>query len=110
MDNETRSQKRTLIILIVAVVVVILIGLTLAYCVMASHHKGRFPDKTYINGVDVSGMTAQRAKNELADEEENYTLTIEERGGTTETISGEEIGLTYVDNGDVDRLLSKYNP
>ena len=83
MDNETRSQKRTLIILIVAVVVVILIGLTLAYCVMASHHKGRFPDKTYINGVDVSGMTAQRAKNELADEEENYTLTIEERGGTT---------------------------
>ena len=62
MDNETRSQKRTLIILIVAVVVVILIGLTLAYCVMASHHKGRFPDKTYINGVDVSGMTAQRAK------------------------------------------------
>ena len=58
MDNETRSQKRTLIILIVAVVVVILIGLTLAYCVMASHHKGRFPDKTYINGVDVSGMTA----------------------------------------------------
>lgn len=110
MDNETRSQKRTLIILIVAVVVVILIGLTLAYCVMASHHKGRFPDKTYINGVDVSGMTAQRAKNELADEVENYTLTIEERGGTTETISGEEIGLTYVDNGDVDRLLSKYNP
>ena len=59
MDNETRSQKRTLIILIVAVVVVILIGLTLAYCVMASHHKGRFPDKTYINGVDVSGMTAR---------------------------------------------------
>ena len=110
MDNETRSQKRTLIILIVAVVVVILIGLTLAYCVMASHHKGRFPDKTYINGVDVSGMTAQRAKNELADEVENYTLTIAERGGTTETISGEEIGLTYVDNGDVDRLLSKYNP
>ena len=110
MDNETRSQKRTLIILIVAVVVVILIGLTLVYCVLASHHKDRFPAKTYINGVDVSDMTAQRAKNELADQVENYSLTIEERGGTTETISGEEIGLTYVDNGDVDRLLFQYNP
>lgn len=110
MDNETGSQKRTLIILIIAVVVVVLIGLGAVYCLMAQHHKDRFPARTYINGVDVSDMTAQRAKNALADQVESYTLTIQERGDVTETITAEEIGLTYVDNGDVDLLLEQYNP
>ena len=55
-------------------------------------------------------MTAERAKDELADSVESYTLTIQERGDVTETITAEDIGLAYVDSGDVDRLLEQYNP
>ena len=80
MEEEVRTQKRNLIILIVAIVVVVLVGLTLIYCIMAKHQQGRFPAKTTINGIDVSGMTAERAKGELADKVESYTLTIQERG------------------------------
>lgn len=104
------SHKRTYIIIIAAVVVVVLAILAFLYCIMARHQEGRFPDKTYINGIDVSGMTAERAKTELAARAEDYALTILERDGVTETITGEEIGLAYVDNGDVDRLMEQYNP
>ena len=89
--EEVRVQKRNMIILIVAIVVVVLVGLTLFYCIMAKHQQGRFPAKTTINGIDVSGMTAERAKDELADSVESYTLTIQERGDVTETITAEDI-------------------
>ena len=110
MEEEVRTQKRNLIIMIVAIVVVVLVGLTLFYCIMAKHQQGRFPAKTTINGIDVGGMTAERAKDELANNVESYTLTIQERGDVTETITAEDIGLTYVDSGDVDRLLEQFNP
>ena len=110
MEETIRPQKRTYIIIIAAVVVVLLALLAFLYCIMARHQDGRFPNKTYINGIDVGGMTAGRAKDELADRVEDYALTILERGGATETITAEEIGLAYVDNGDVDELLEQYNP
>lgn len=110
MEQEVRAQKKKMIILIVAVVVVVLVGLTLFYCIMARHQQGRFPANTTINGIDVSGMTAERAKDKLANQVESYTLTIVERGDATETITAEQIGLVYVDNGDVDRLLEQFNP
>ena len=70
MEQEVRAQKKKMIILIVAVVVVVLVGLTLFYCIMARHQQGRFPANTTINGIDVSGMTAERAKDELANQVE----------------------------------------
>ena len=109
MQDSTQSHKRTYIILITAIVLVVLLLLGFFYIVKARSQAGRFPAKTTINGIDVSGMTATRAKNELANKAEQYTLTITERQGT-ETITGEEIGLTFIDNGDVDRLVKSFNP
>lgn len=110
MEQEVRSQKKKLIVMWVAVAVVAVVLLTLVYCIIARQHQGRFPARTTINGIDVSGMTVERAKNELADQVESYTLTLRERGDATETITAEEIGLAYVDNGDVDRLIDQFNP
>ena len=39
----------------------------------------------------------------------DYTLSITERGGKTETLSGTEIGLTYVDDHAVEKLLESQN-
>lgn len=110
MEETIRPKKRTYIILGVALGVVVLALLTFLYCVNANHHKGRFPNNTYINGIDVGGLTAQRAKDELADRAESYVLTIRQRDGVSESITAEQIALEYVDNGDVDELLAQYNP
>lgn len=110
MEETVRPKKRTYIILGVVLAVVVLALLTFVYCITANHQKGRFPDKTYINGIEVSGMTADRAKKELADQAERYTLTIRQRDGHSETITAEQIELEYVDNGDVDALLEQYDP
>ena len=109
MQRSQSSHRRTYVILIGAIVLVVLLLLSFLYIIKARNQSGRFPAKTSINGIDVSGMTATRAKNELANKAEEYTLTITERQGT-ETITGEQIGLTFVDNGDVDRLIKGFNP
>lgn len=110
MEDTVRPKKRTYIIVITAVILVILAFASFFYFFMAQKYVGRFPEQTYINGIDVSGLTAQRAKQELAEEAEEYELTITGRDGQTYTITRDDIGLAYVDNGDVDELLDQYNP
>ena len=110
MEDTVRPKKRTYLIVILAVVLVILAFVSFFYFFMAQRYVGRFPEKTYINSIDVSGLTAQRAKQELAEEAEEYELAITGRDGRTYTLTHEDIGLTYVDNGDVDALLAQYNP
>ncbi len=106
--TEEQNEKRTRTWLIVALVAVILALVGFLYYVGASHHAGHFPAHTTINGIDVSGMTVQRAKNELAEQVENYVLTIHAREGKEETITAQDVELTYVDNGEVDELLNQY--
>jgi hypothetical protein len=109
-EQETRPRKRTYLILIVAIIAVLALIFGFFYGIMARQQSGRFPEKTYINGIDVGGMTATRAKNVLANQAEDYALTIRERNGVTETITAEDIGLAYVDDGEVDALLAEYDP
>ena len=110
MEETVRPKKRTYIILGVVLAVVVLALLAFLYCINASHQRGRFPENTYVNGIDVGGLTAERAKKKLAEQAENYTLVIRQRGGVSETITAEQIELEYVDNGDVDALLAQYDP
>lgn len=110
MEETVRPKKRTYIIVILAVILVILAFVSFFYFFMAQKYVGRFPEQTYINSIDVSGLTPQRAKQELADEAEEYELTITGRDGQSYTITRDDIGLSYVDNGDVDELLAQYNP
>lgn len=64
-----------------------------------------FYSGTTINGIDVSYMTVEEAKQNVANAIAGYTLTIEERDGVTETLTGEDVGLAYVDDLSVDRLM-----
>ena len=67
-----------------------------------------FP-KTAINGLNCAGLTAEQVKEEIQKHIVDYTLSITERGGKTETLSGTEIGLTYVDDHAVEKLLESQN-
>jgi hypothetical protein len=54
-----------------------------------------------INGVDVSLKSYQHTDSILKHELEDYSLTLIERSGETEIITGSEIGLKYNDNADI---------
>lgn len=47
----------------------------------------------------------EEVKQEVAQKLDQYVLTIQERSGQEETISAQQIGLTFVDNNSIDRML-----
>lgn len=71
--------------------------------------RNHFYSGTTINGIDVSYMTVEEAKQNVANGIAGFTLTIEERDGVTETLTGEDIGLAYVDDLSIDRLMMDQN-
>ena len=73
-------------------------------------YQDRFMPGTFINGIDVTQMTTAQAKEALQKSVDNYDLTIQEREGAEEHITGIELGLKYVDDGSVDALMADQEP
>ena len=89
-------------------------GLTLlaaagGYAGVGHYYASHFFPKTAINGLNCAGLTAEQVKEKIQKHIVDYTLSITERGGKTETLSGTEIGLTYVDDHAVEKLLESQN-
>lgn len=76
-----------------------------AYIATAVYFSLHFYNGTLIYGIDCSHQTASEVKLEVEDKLSNYVLEIQERQNKTETISADQIGLEYVDNGGIDRML-----
>ena len=79
------------------------------YAGVGHYYASHFFPKTAINGLNCAGLTAEQVKEEIQKHIVDYTLSITERGGKTETLSGTEIGLTYVDDHAVEKLLESQN-
>lgn len=64
------------------------------------YYRTHFMDGTMVNGVNVSGRTAEEVKSRFQGEIEGYSLTVSERTGTgehtEETITGDQIGMEMV--------------
>ncbi len=103
------KNVRVALIVIIASVAGIIAVHSYASGMINDYGEKYFSDKfmpgTFINGMDCSQMTAAQAKKAMQDYVDDYTLTINERGGTTEQITGAELGLQYIDDGSVDKLL-----
>lgn len=65
---------------------------------------------TVINEMDMSDKTVEQVKEEIMSGLDGYVLTIRERGGNEETISGEAIGLHAEFDGSLEALLENQNP
>ena len=74
-----------------------------------SYQKVFFP-KTVINGMDVSKKSVMEVKKMIALTIDDYKLTLQERGGTTEEIKGMDIGLEAVFDGKLESLLGEQKP
>ena len=64
-----------------------------------------FPNTT-INGLDVSGLTPEEIKDRITAETSGYTLTLQERGGASEVISGSDIGFHPEFDGTLEQILN----
>lgn len=120
-QNEAKQlDKKKIAIIVIAIIATVLAILVGVYAYVANHFTGHFHMGTKIGNVDVSGMTAEEADETLQKTLENYKLTIYKKGGETETITADEVGLKFswvvspVDylekqNG-YEWITKKYNP
>ncbi|HIS81595.1 MAG TPA: L,D-transpeptidase/peptidoglycan binding protein [Candidatus Scatomonas merdavium] len=100
-----RLSKNAKIMLVVAAVFVV--ALICIYLFGARHFSTHFFPGTTINGIDCGGMTVSEVKSLLQERIGEYRLELLERGGATEEITGEQLGMEYVDDGGVEALLEQ---
>ncbi len=84
---------------------VLAVGLTGTYAAIGMHYREHFFEHTVINGIDVSGMTAAEAEALIAEQAEDYRVTVTTKDGTQEIIEGAEIGYRFVSGGEVQGFL-----
>lgn len=78
-------------------------------------HEGKqyetvFFPQTIINGMDASEKTVEQMEELILAGVEDYALTLVERGGETEQITGAEIGLRSEFDGSLEQYLALQNP
>lgn len=94
--------------LIAAIVIVVLLGA--AYTGGVVYFKDHFYPGTSIGGVSIGGMTASDVNTMMTDNASNHSLTLEERGGTTEVINASQVSMQYKDDGSIDSMINGQNP
>lgn len=80
------------------------------YVVAGQKYKRVYFPNTTMNGLDVSGRTPEEVKKQITEGTSGYTLTLEERGGASESISGAAIDLHPEFDGTLERILENQNP
>lgn len=87
----------------------IIAGLLVVYLGISIYFMGHFHFGTQIGDVDVSGMTAVAAEEVLQEAMDAYKLTIQHRDGKTDSIVGDEIGLSIEWNTKPESYIEKQN-
>lgn len=86
------------------------VAVTVLYIQTGKQYRTVFFPNTTINGIDASKKTVDEVKQLIASGIDGYTLTIKERGGTEEVISGDDIDLESVFDGSLEKLLEEQEP
>lgn len=106
-EKRRRMRRiRNTIIISAAVVSLLLIG----YFSMTFFFRNHFFFRTQINGLQVGGLSASEAEEEIARDEGEYTLIIADRDKNLYTIEGSQIGSNYAPDGSVGEALKQQNP
>ncbi|MBU3109957.1 L,D-transpeptidase/peptidoglycan binding protein [Clostridium lacusfryxellense] len=80
------------------------------YFGMAIYFMNHFYFGSSINSISVSGEMVGKVNKQMASEIKTYKLSIKERGGAIEQISGDSVGLKYNADGDFKEFKDKQNP
>ncbi len=90
------------VIITLAVLAVCYLGASLYFC---SH----FLPSSELNGIEVSGISKERAQERITQEIDSYALCIETRGGKQETLRGEAISLKPEFGDSIEKQIRKQN-
>ena len=104
MKTFTSRHKTLLCSLLVSFALLILVYL--GFVVYFSNH---FFFNTKINGIDASKMNIEKTEQLLADEINNYSITLTGRNNLTDSILADEINLTYTSNSILTKHLAGQN-
>lgn len=99
MQGKEKTKKIVLLVLL-GYLLIMLVG----YLGVSFYFSRHFYNGSTINGLDCSGMTVEQVKTQIEESIGSYVLNIEEIDGKVEKMTAQELGLTYVDDGQVDEL------
>ncbi|MBU3104922.1 L,D-transpeptidase family protein [Clostridium gasigenes] len=94
---------------VVGDIIIIICVLILVYVGGSIYFIKHFNFGTIINGVNVSGKTINKASEKIANEINGYKLELKERGGVTEEILVNDIGLKYNSDSTIQHIKEKQN-
>lgn len=100
-------KKSTIAIAVIAFL--LLAGAVGAYIAIGTYYQTHFFEKVSINGIDVSDLTAEEAEALIAEQAEDYSVTLTTKEGTAETVDGTVIGYRFVSQGEVQGFLEEQN-
>lgn len=118
VKNSGKPKKkkwRAAKIAMLIVLFLLVVAAAVIYVGGAFHYSDKFFDGTKINGISCTNKTIEEVKEILQERVEDYELTIkfmdaEDGSPVRETITGKDLGITYVDDGSVDDLMDAQNP
>ncbi len=103
----SKNKKGSKAGLILAVIITIL---AVAYLGVSFYFTKHFLFNTYVNDIFAYKMTANDIEKAVTDELKKYSLTINSRGGLTDSITSDDISLSLQLAGQFDRALKEQNP
>lgn len=102
--RKKRRIRKEFIVILSLILLIIFI-----YFIGSIYFSDKFLRGTYINALDVSGLTIDEANKELAKTIDDYTLELRFRDGNVEQLSGEDLQVKYNENNNVKDVLEKQN-
>lgn len=99
------SNRRTG--LIIGIIIGVIFIIYLGFAIYFTKH---FQFGSVINGVNYAGKTVDQVEKHIADNIDEYTLTLEGRDKAKETITSMDIDLRYVPDGTIAELKKAQNP
>lgn len=90
-------------------VLCVLVTLLVIYFGLAIFFQSHFCFRTTVNGVKVSGNSVKSVEHKIDAELDGYVLTLQERNGEDETISGSDIDMNTEFDGAIEKVLRQQN-
>lgn len=79
------------------------------YGAAAYYYSNHFYSHTEINGIDYGEMTVNQVKEKISSQLPLWKITVKERNGQEEILTGEQLKLTFQDDGEIDKLMKEQN-
>lgn len=103
--SKRRTSRHVISLVVLLLILIAVMGGI--YYIGMRHFRTHFLPGTTVNGIAAGDKTADEVGYAIQDKIREYNLTVRERGGETELITGEQLYMQYVDDGSIDKLLAE---